>query len=188
VVVSYSDNIDFLETEVSTEPQIGYYVVHADKSGWRGKLERLCLWGLRKLKSPVWQKPVIKQRRLSMSDVIDTINKQRDIIGRVHRERVRHILMGPDNFMEFREALIVQHVAVDFSYDVDGIRTYVGLTVHIIPWMTGILLVPDLPSLAAKRDEGAEVSIGQDDFAQLLNAANAVGLFDGRRRGGEYDL
>ena len=58
----------------------------------------------------------------------------------------RHVVMGPKQYGMAMEDVLASPISVGvrIPLDIRGFSTIMGMTIHIVPWFDGILLLPDL--------------------------------------------
>lgn len=107
--------------------------------------ERLARWLFRKLGTDARDLSVkIERVLINPSGIMDAIYKQTKEHVRWDREPKR-VLIGSDDFSELMgTAKFEQACAIECDYKIGGQHGYkiCGLTVEVIPWMRGILVMP----------------------------------------------
>lgn len=94
----------------------------------------------------------VKSTYFKTEDLVDLILKQEGMIRAIYHKQVKYVLVGRDHY----ERLVVNtdfmsHVMFEFPHNYTTHRgtypsAFRGLRVVFIPWMEGIVAVPEMPS------------------------------------------
>ena len=83
-------------------------------------------------------------------DLLDRLRLSHDEVRRITHNKAKHVLIGQSLARELLDDLVARHeLSCPVSWPIggpDGMRWY-GLTVHVVPWMDGFVIVPDLKEL-----------------------------------------
>lgn len=128
-------------------------------AGWLW-LQRLCFWVLRKIdaRSKEWTESV-RSVTVHYQGFMQALAAQRGEILSQYAIEGKYLLMGPMEFAEFSTTSVFLQAAVGFTIpdavyrkETDGrcfpykTKTIViDLNVIVLPWMKGMLVVPELP-------------------------------------------
>lgn len=126
------ENVRFVsQDEWSFEPRKRWAWLH--KAAW---------WFLRKtggvsnaIKDRVYYKEVVIDRKRVVDQVLQAIEE----MG-IQHIRPREVFMGPDMF---DKAMIELRSSYDFSVSMGYDQTMFGLPITVVPWMRGVLVVPE---------------------------------------------
>ena len=116
--------------------------------GWeRRGLQKLCFWILTKLGA--FYVEDIKQSKITRH-VINP-NKFMEKLYQQHRSLFQHfdcnadmVLIGAEDYAQLMEEAITLRHMFSFTWDYYRDRRIMGMKIHVIPWMRGILVVPKL--------------------------------------------
>jgi hypothetical protein len=108
-------------------------------------MARLAGWLIRKIGVPA-REPTVDIERIFIDPpaIMDKLFEQRSALLDMDREPKR-LLIGSEDFAELmRQPEIRHHFTVDAEYYKGGRdgRKVLGLTIEVIPWMRGILVMP----------------------------------------------
>lgn len=116
-----------------------YYQVRNDKPFvWA---QEVCCWVMRKLGAYSEDHTTVYShvKVVDVSDLVEGIYTQVGMLGSNHNLRAHRILMGSEDFTRLCQAPEASyHLTVYASSPKFG-----GLTVTVIPWMKGILVLPE---------------------------------------------
>ena len=109
-------------------------------------LQKICFFILKKLKA-FSQKETIKYDRvvINTGSFMDQIFEQRHELLKFFNLEPDRLLIGSEDYAELmKEQLLNYPYQFDTSYGAyrNGVKTVCGLTVEIIPYMRGILVMP----------------------------------------------
>lgn len=105
-------------------------------------LQKLCLSVLKKLGAFEWgEKETVEKYVLRPKDFMQRLFEQGAHIEQEFNREPSCVLIGGEDFQEMMACRDVQHYfSFDGSYN-QG-RTVIGLKIHVVPWMKGILVLP----------------------------------------------
>jgi len=104
-------------------------------------LQRACFWLLRKLGCQALDEELtVKRQRISPDDVVRALFEQREVAERLGSGNASQVFMGPEDYARLmREPWVAGKVS--FTAISSRSREFMGLTITIVPWMEGILVV-----------------------------------------------
>ena len=104
-------------------------------------LQRICLWVLKKLRANYEEElKVLHTKVFDVNNIIENILEQQLLVEFVHNYKPKTILIGSGDMRELIGDPMIQSM---MSYMYTGNkREFNGLTIKVIPWMKGVLLVP----------------------------------------------
>ena len=112
------------------------------------RLQRLAFWFLRKIRCHYMEETVTYQRMvIEPKDIIDqiltTMEWTREDLAAENPER---ILMGPDEFSALRKNAVEDGPTAfgpfEFRTEYNVNYKVFGLAIQVIPWMSGVLILP----------------------------------------------
>ena len=110
-------------------------------------LQRVCLWVLGVLGAEYWGRKIeIRTLRIKLDSLSNMILKNAETARRVYGKRCRYVLVGRKQMAELRqerknvESLITLPHVNNHIYN----RTFRGMKVVYVPWMDGVLTLPEL--------------------------------------------
>ena len=110
-------------------------------------LQKACCWVLGKLGAYRRDTQTkIEYRTIDADSFITRIAKQRESVFALTNREPRELLIGAQDYAELMHETMSHHM---FSFDATymrgehGVRTVMGLKVRVIPWMRGVLVVPN---------------------------------------------
>lgn len=132
--------IQFVERAAITTltEALGYYTVRRDKPFvW---LQEICCWVLNKLGAHYQVSTIAyTQHYVDISNLVDGIYKQIRILDRDRNIQGRRVLIGSEDFVKLCSAPDAQYHLTTYASSLN----FGGLTVTVIPWMKGILVLPE---------------------------------------------
>lgn len=135
--------VEFMETEQHVVPimQADQFEFREDK-GFKW-LQRLAIWVLRKLGCYALSEDIYYTKRvIKMDDLIDgLIRQQHEIVSHYNLAGGERVLIGSE---EFSKLMCQPETKEMLSFDCagSGLRSFRGMSITVIPWMKGILVVP----------------------------------------------
>lgn len=103
-------------------------------------LQQICCWVLNKLGAYSQDRSIAyKYRDVDISNLVEGIYTQVGMLDRDHHRRATRVLMGSEDFMALCNAPEARYLLTVYASDMK----FDGLTVTVIPWMKGILVMPD---------------------------------------------
>ncbi len=105
-------------------------------------LQKACFFILRKIKAfHISEKFKVERRTIYADCFMERLFKQRAGIEKYFNTKPTTLLVGAEDYSEImKEALINQSLSFRAEYNCG--REIMGLTVKVIPWMSGILVMP----------------------------------------------
>lgn len=86
-------------------------------------------------------------------DLVDLIMQQQDMVYQIYRKQVKYVLVGRDHYERLvKDTDFMSHIMFQFPHHymsprrMDYPTAFYGLRVVFIPWMEGIVAVPEMPS------------------------------------------
>lgn len=115
-----------------------YYQVRKDKPlVW---LQEVCCWVLRKLGAySEDHTTAYTHHTVDISDLVEGIYTQVGMLGSNHNLSAHRILMGSEDFAELCHAPQASYQLTVYASS----PKFGGLTVTVIPWMKGVLVLPE---------------------------------------------
>ena len=106
-------------------------------------LQEACFFVLRKLRAfHIGHKSTIERHLIDSDGFIDKLFKQQEGIEQFFHRRPTDLLIGAEDYAKLmKEAASTQ--AFNFNAHYGYRREILGMTVHVIPWMRGVLVMPD---------------------------------------------
>ena len=102
-------------------------------------LQKVCCWVLRKLEAYSQDRSIAyKYYDVDVSNLVEGIYTQLGMLDRDYNLRGKHVLIGSREFMELCNAPEAPYHLTMYASDLK----FAGLTVTVIPWMRGILVMP----------------------------------------------
>ena len=139
--------ISFIEpyTEFKTVTDSNAFAIREDRPHlW---LQKVCCWVLGRLGAYRRDTQTkIEYRVIDADSFITRIAKQRESVFELTNREPRELLIGAQDYAELmHETVSTQMFSFDAAYmrDERGDRTVMGLRVRVIPWMRGVLVVPN---------------------------------------------
>ena len=139
--------ISFIEpyTEFKTVTDSNAFAVREDRPHlW---LQKACCWVMGKLGAYRRDTQTkIEYRTIDADSFVTRIAKQRESVFALMNREPRELLIGAQDYAELMHETMSHHM---FSFDATymrgehGVRTVMGLKVRVIPWMRGVLVVPN---------------------------------------------
>lgn len=113
---------------------------------WLGKFAEKIWLSLGETYSIEQTRPVV--RRIEHNTIWDFILRQKDGMSLIWNERARHLVLGPQHLRELEDciqAMATCKIVDTFHERIDGKweNRVLGMTVHIVPWCTEPILLPD---------------------------------------------
>lgn len=105
------------------------------------RLQQLALWVLRKLGCFCLRDRYAKVT-IGPRSILDSIVLQRAELSAVYNKEAKHLLVGSEEYPELRRELAIYCPFSTCAFE--GYKQVMGLTLHIVPWITGHLVIPDL--------------------------------------------
>lgn len=111
-------------------------------------LQRLCCWVLERLGAHYMESEnfVVEHRVIDGPTFIDRLFQQRAELQRHFNYMPTRLLIGPQEYAQLMaEPGVCHHFSFEAPYHVSdrtGQRRIVNLTVEIVPWMRGLLVMP----------------------------------------------
>lgn len=116
------------------------YAVRLDKPyAW---LQRICCWVLGKLGAHAQHKQeTIKTSTFDPNAVMDRVIQQYGDVFEVYDIRPTKLFIGAD---DFRSLMHEVHVGYPFTFAAEYTcsKTIFNMEVHVIPWMSGVVVLP----------------------------------------------
>lgn len=110
-------------------------------------IQKLCFWVLKQIGAEyVTTTTSIKYHDIDInsSNLLAVVTEQMDVVYSHYGKYPKHILMGAQDFKEIMHtADIYSYMEFDTSLGLTGYRL-LGLKVHILPYMRGVLAIPPL--------------------------------------------
>ena len=110
-------------------------------------LQKACCWVMGKLGAYRRDTQTkIEYRTIDADSLITRIAKQRESVFELTNREPRELLIGAQDYAELMHETVSTHM---FSFDAAYMqgdhrnRTVMGLRVRVIPWMRGVLVVPN---------------------------------------------
>jgi hypothetical protein len=96
-----------------------------------------------------YEKLTLSAVHFTTHDLVDLIMKQQYIVWQIHQKQIKYVLVGRDHYEKLvKGSTYMTH----FMFEFPPYRTYgsnrvdfSGLRVVFIPWMEGIIAIPELP-------------------------------------------
>ena len=139
--------VSFIEpyTEFKTVTDNSAFSIREDRPHlW---LQKACCWVLEKLGAyRVDTQTKIEYRTIDADSFITLIAKQHSAVFELLNRRPSELLIGAQDYAELMHETASNHM---FSFDATymrgerGVVTIMGLRVHVIPWMRGVLVMPE---------------------------------------------
>lgn len=130
--------IKFVETSLVPRYAMGKEVPHqVNKNGSMVWMQSLCCWVLNKLNTS--NDIVFTEHVVDVSNLVDVIYNQIREVGKNYHVDTRRILMGAEDFSELCSTTMVRHLITITAHS----RAFGGLEITVIPWMKGILVLPE---------------------------------------------
>ncbi len=113
-------------------------------------LERACFWLIRKLGGEFERKvPTIyySELMLDLGKIADAILDSEDAIYRIWHEKLTYVLVGHqemDNLRKLEHSILRLDFAPNFKEKSDRVSILNGLHVILVPWMKGVVVLPDV--------------------------------------------
>lgn len=120
--------------------------------GWRLKLQKLLVWAALKLKAfedeSIYES--VKTHTIVRDDIVKWINLHQHEIIKSYGSEPEYILIGPEELYKLEQELII-HLDNFFvrsfpnkeGYDLPYRYEYRGLKILLVPWMKGIVALPN---------------------------------------------
>lgn len=117
-----------------------YSVRHDRPALW---LQRACAWVLGKLGAFYqYEHETVERRVIRPDDLMEAIYQQRQEVFEVLGRGGETLLIGPEEYGQLMKEVALNSY-VEFRADYrSGRREVLGLTVKIVPWMSGVLVTP----------------------------------------------
>lgn len=105
-------------------------------------MQRICCWVLKKLGAfQIGHDVTITKHTVKPKDFMEAVFRQRRNIEYEFNRRPTKMYIGADDYQELMKAVEVNTPFMfRAEYNID--RRVMGLDVHVVPWMKGILLLP----------------------------------------------
>ncbi len=103
-------------------------------------LQEACCWVLRKLEAYAQDRSIAyTHKEVDISNLVEGIYAQLGMLNRDHNIRGRRVLIGSEEFAQLCNAPDARYHLTVYASDI----RFGGLTVTVIPWMKGILVMPE---------------------------------------------
>lgn len=112
-------------------------------------LQRACIWILRKLGcNAVGEELKVTRQLIRQDNVADALMQQSEVARHIFRDpdRIHRVLMGPDQYQEIMKELWSAGYLTfrgNATGGINGRPVVFGLEVTVVPWMHGLLVMPD---------------------------------------------
>ena len=111
-------------------------------------LQKVCAWIMRKLRAfQIAEHVTIERHVINGDKFMEAVFKQRSELMRHFNRSAKSILIGSEDYASLMREGVAENQAFAFqSHYRDG-RQLIGLNVHVLPYMRGIVVVPfEVPS------------------------------------------
>ena len=106
-------------------------------------LQRVCFWILRRIGCFVMDESVRVERYIIDGDTfIDRALKQHEALATLLMREPKKILIGAEDYHDLMLEGKVSNIAFNFQTKYEKNYELFGMTVHVIPWMRGLLVMP----------------------------------------------
>lgn len=111
-------------------------------------LQKLCFWVLKKLHCEHYEiQCTINTIEVNFDDIVRQVLNTASAIDIVYHHRPKHLLLGHDKMQELGcEANSLMHFSFPPNYQapVSPPVKFAGMEIVLVPWMEGLMLVPEL--------------------------------------------
>lgn len=105
-------------------------------------IQKVCFFVLRKLRAfHVGERIEIERHRIDASTFMDRLFKQRYGIEQFFNMRPTRLLIGSEDYADIMREVAVNNM-FSFQAQYGYGREILGMTVEVIPWMRGVLVMP----------------------------------------------
>ena len=105
-------------------------------------LQKACFWILRKIGAyRKFGSEVVETINVQPESVLTQIFRQREELEDVHFTDASQIIIGGDDYMEMMSSPEIRQY-MEFGADVYSPKGIIGLTIKVVPWMKGIVVIP----------------------------------------------
>lgn len=120
-----------------TDYKLAYLVRNDRPFVW---LQELCCWVMDKLEAYSQDRSIAYTwKDVDISDLVRGIYTQVGMLSRDHNLQAKRVLMGSEDFAALCNAPAAQYHLTVYAHD----RKFGGLTVTVVPWMKGVLVMPE---------------------------------------------
>ena len=131
------------ERRLQAMPTVHYNFRSDRKHRW---LQKVCFWILRKLKchSTMYEPEVdlnYQHHTIDTKDFAEQLIEQCELLQYCHGERPKKVLVGVN---VYRQITGNPAIRKKLSFQASCSGSFMGLEIVIIPWMEGILVMPDV--------------------------------------------
>ena len=105
-------------------------------------LQKACFWVLRRLRAfYIGETVTIERHAIDGRTFMDRLFKQREGIDSYFNMRPSRLLIGAEDYAELMREVVASQ-AFSFRAEYGYGREILGMTVEVIPWMRGVLVMP----------------------------------------------
>ncbi len=131
--------------------------------GWeRNWIQRFCFWYLKRIgafyNEPMEKEVVYKTFQVDTGKFADRVINQMHVLDEYWRMKPKHLLIGVEDYSEIMKQSVDQPFNFNIEYCIGSRKSLFGLTVHVIPWMKGILVMPNEQFLEERKQDESNIS------------------------------
>ena len=138
-----NQEVVFVETQRTSELRLREdRYQYMPKKGWAW-LQRVCFWFLGRIGCNPFDEVVAYSRhRIDTQNLVKAIHEQHSgLLDMYHAVKAERLLIGSEDFARLMGAPEIQNMMSFHAAYANG-RAIFGMKVTVIPWMSGVLIVP----------------------------------------------
>lgn len=110
-------------------------------------VQKICFWVLQKIGAYCQEDTVdVTYHDINTTDVLERLYRNIDIAYEYNHVDPEHIIMGSQDFHELM-GIPGSHSHFQFDAQYGRSKRLLGIRVHVVPWIRGMIVVPNLDKL-----------------------------------------